>query len=166
MENKKNYFLKILNFFVFFILIIFETSGAVDISIKTAVPFILIPLLTAYSEFSTLSKSALAGFLTGASVDCVSADTFVFNTLVLMLLAVFVNLAANNLFNKNIFSALVMSLITAALYFVLMWAVFYLFSSTVEQSLTYLLGHALPSALYTSVFIVPFYYLYRYMFSL
>ena len=150
-----------ISFLLFFVFIIQNSADTINFSIKGVIPFILLPLLTAYSIFGKIRNCALIGFVTGACVDSVASGSRCFNTIMLMLIATFVCLAANNLFNKNIYAALVISLITATVYFSFHWLVFHAVGSTVKQSLEFLLSYSLPAALYTSVFIIPFFYLYR-----
>ena len=132
------------------------------LSIKTATPMLILPLLTAFSVFGSVYSAALAGFLAGACLDSVTSDAYCFNSIVLVLLAVAIQLCANNLFNKNIRSAAVLSLLTAVFYFTLKWLFFFAFGSAIADSTLYLLKYALPSAVYSAVFIFPFFYLYRY----
>lgn len=161
LEKKSHPGIFFANVFIFFLLIIFHTSELFDISIKTATPLLLLPLLTAFAIFEPVGASAAVGFITGAFLDSVADGSYCFNTLVLMLIGAFVSLFANNLFNKNIFAAAVLSLITCVIYYVLLWISFHLFGRTVYDSLAYLLSYAFPSAVYSAVFIFPFYFLYR-----
>ncbi|MEE1074606.1 MAG: hypothetical protein U0K93_03925 [Acutalibacteraceae bacterium] len=164
MLYKKNHpFIALLTFLLFFTVIILNTAGIFDLTIKNAVPFTPLPLLTAFCLFSDIKKSALAGFLTGACVDSVASGSYCFNTIILLITATLVCLTANNLFNKNIRAATVLSLLTAVFYFLFYWIFFHAFGMTVQQSLQYLLAYSLPSALYTSVFIFPFYIIFRYL---
>lgn len=152
----------IANVLIFFFVIFFHTSEVFNIGIKNATPLLLLPLLTAFSFFSGVGTAAVAGFVSGAFMDSVASHTHCFNTVVLMLVGVFVSLAADNLFNKNISAAAVLSLIASAVYYLLMWLFFHGIGNTVRDSLTYLLSYALPSAVYSALFIVPFYFIYRY----
>ena len=51
------------------------------------------------------------------------------------------------------------------IYFLLMWLFFYGIGKGAEQSAYYLFRIAVPSAVYTAVFIFPFYYLERTLFE-
>lgn len=160
--KKRNLYVSAANIFIFFFVIVFQISGAVDISIKTATPQILLPLLTAYAVFYPLPSCAVAGIVAGACLDGIVNGAYCFNTIVLFLISAAVCLAANNLFNKNIQSAVALSLITAAIYYLLQWQFFYAWGVPVGDSLGYLLSYALPSALYTAVFIFPFYFIFKF----
>lgn len=161
LEKKSHPGIFFLNVLIFFLLIIFHTSEFINISIKTATPLLLLPMLTAFAIFEPFGISATAGFIIGAFLDSVADGSYCFNTLVLMLIGGFVSLFANNLFNKNIFAAAVLSLISCIIYYVLLWFSFHLFGRTVYDSLSYLLGYGFPSAVYSAVFIFPFYFLHR-----
>lgn len=160
-NNVRNRLVVTVNILLFFLVTIFYLSDIADISIGNATPMILLPLLTAFSWFSTTKKAAFTGFLVGGCIDSVAHDSYCFNTITFMLIGVFVCLAANNIFNKNGRAAMVMSLITSVVYFTLNWAFFHAFGTSVEESFAYLLRYAIPSAVYTAVFIIPFYYLYK-----
>ncbi len=160
--KKRNLYVLAANIFIFFFVIMFQISGAVDISIKTATPLVILPLLTAYAIFYSLPSCAVAGIVAGACLDGITNGAYCFNTITLFLISVAVCLAANNLFNKNIQSAVALSLITSAVYYLLLWQFFYAWGVPVEQSLRYLLSYALPSAVYTALFIFPFYFIFKF----
>lgn len=149
------------NILLFFGVILFSGNDIIDISIKNATPLLLLPMLTAFSIFNSVTACALTGFITGALLDSVSSGTYCFNTIILMVLSVSVSLAANNLFNKNIRAAAALSLMTSFIYYIVYWLVFMAFGVEIQNSLIYLLEYGLPSAVYSAVFIFPFYFLYR-----
>jgi len=150
---------------VFFAVIFFQTSEIADISIKTATPLILLPLIAAYAIFAPLRYCVIAGLISGALMDSVTSKAYCFNTIALTLIAVFVCMASNYLFNKNIKSAVVLALITAGVYFIFLWLFFYSGTGSIEDSIGFLLKYALPSAVYSSAFIFPFYYFCRFLFN-
>ncbi len=151
----------ITNVLLFFFLIIFSCSGAVDISIKSASPVILLPLITAFAIFNNLTISAVLGFICGAALDSVSAESYCFNTIFFFVIAIAVHLASNYLFNKNFFGAAALCLLVCAIYFLSLWAVFYAFGVSLLDSIGYLLTHGAPSTIYSAIFIIPFYFLYK-----
>ena len=154
--KKKHPLIAFLTVFVFFAVIILNFSdGFSIISIKTATPFIILPVLCAYSLFSDIKRAAFAGFITGACADSC------FNTIALLIIGVGVCLAANNLFNKNIRAAAVLSLIVSVLYFGADWLIFHTIGFNMQHSLEFLFSFSLASAIYTSVFVIPFYFLFK-----
>lgn len=165
MPDKKRFIgIAVINVLLFFVLIILYSADTVNISIKNATPMLLLPLITAFSSFSDIKFSAIAGLVTGICLDSISSSTFCFNAVVIMLLSVAVYLLSNNVFNKNILAVATMSLIVCVTYFVIYWLVFCLFTLNIKDSISYLFGRSIPSAVYSAVFIFPFYYLYRYFY--
>ena len=162
MHKTKHPLITVLNVLIFFISLLFYYTGILPLSIKGITPLLILPILTAFSIFNSPLVSAITGLLCGVFMDANTLDSYCFNAIMLVVLGAFVSVASNNLFNKNIFSAMVLSLITAIFYFVLQWAVFEINNITTKDSLIYLLKYALPTAVYSAVFIIPFYYLYRY----
>lgn len=146
---------------LFFAAIFFQTSNITDISIKTATPLIVLSLLTAFAQVHSFKASAVAGFITGAFFDSVASNCFCFNTIAFLLVGVLVNAAANNLFNKNLLSAGVLALLASGSYWVCYWAVFHIIGRNMTDVITYLLKYAFPSAIYTAVFVFPFYFIYK-----
>ena len=162
MHNKRHIGILVLNILIFFLPLVFYYSGILTLSIKGATPLLILPILTAFSFFHTPLTCALTGLACGIFMDACALGSFCFNAILLLLLGVFVSLASSNLFNKNIRSAMVLSLITSAIYFILLWIIFHTKGVTLTDSLIYLLRYALPSAIYSALFILPFYYFFRY----
>lgn len=161
-SRKKQGKIIFLNFLIFFTAILLYGSVNIDLSIKNAYPFVLLSVLTAFCVFSKISYAAAVGFVSGIFIDSISSKSYCFNTIALMLLGVAVCLLANNIFNKNFKAVLVLCFLTALLYFFLYWLVFIAFSLKGTSNITYLLNYVLPSSFYTAVFVIPFYFLYRY----
>lgn len=161
MLRKRNWLFIAVNVLLFSAVILFETTGLVDISIKNATPLLLLPLITAFAVFSTVTQAAAVGLVCGAFLDSVSYGSFCFNSIALLVLSVLAYLIANNLFNKNLKSSIVLSLIISAIYFLALWAVFHTFGKTFVDSFGYLFRYAFPSAVYSAIFVIPFYFLYK-----
>lgn len=154
------------NLLIFFAVIMFDSNPLVDISIRNATPLIILPLITAFSVFGSSRVSAAVGFFAGALLDSTAGGTYCFNTICFFVIGIGVYLAANNLFNKNVYAVTALALITATLYYTIYWLTFMAFGVGIENSLIYLLSYGLPSAFYSTVFIFPFYYLYKYFYKL
>ena len=151
-----------LNIIVFFCLILFHGNFESALSIEHASPFILLALLTAFATYSEVGFAAVAGAVSGAFVDSIAAGSYCFNTIALMLLSVMVCLFSNSVFNRNLKAAVTLCFIISLIYFISHWLTFNAFKASAGDNIEYLLHSALPSALYTSVFIFPFFFLYRY----
>ena len=100
-KKKHHPWLFALNILIFAAVIFLHTSEIADISIKSATPMLILPLITAYSIFSDLKGCVISGLICGAFLDSVSHGAYCFNTLTLMFLSLFVYFMASNLFNKN-----------------------------------------------------------------
>lgn len=159
--KKTNPWIVILNIVLFATILFFDINAKIDITIRNATPLIIIPLLTAFSVFYSLEAAVVAGLFSGAMLDCVMAGSYCFNTVSLFIMGAVVNLAANNLFNKNMRGVAALTLITAVLYFVVYWLTFFAFQVSMKNSLIYLMSYGLPSAVYSSAFIFPFYWIYK-----
>ena len=162
LRKKFRPFIAILIFLIFFTVIVLDSTVFSYLTIKTAALFLPLPLLIAYSFFGNIKKVSIVGFLVGACADSVANGSYCFNTVMLMLIATAVCLLANTLFNKNIHAILVMSLLFTVFYFSTNWLVFGFFGNTPQLSMKLLLGYSLPSAIYTAVFILPFYFVFKY----
>lgn len=160
--KKKRILFGFFSFLLFFFSFIAHYTDSIDLSIKNAQPFILLPLITAFSMFTTPGTAAVSGLALGICMDGCAGGTVCFNAIAIMLAATFVSAAANNLFNRNIKSAILLSVIISLFYYILRWLIFYAFSSGSHDNLTYLLSYAFPSVLYTNAFIFPFYFIFRY----
>ncbi len=160
-DKKLKVTVSVLNIAVFIFIMLFQATGAISLSVKTATPLLFLPMLTAYASFGELKRTVLLSFFAGTVMDSVTARTYCFNTLIFIFIGVAVYLAANNIFNKNIKGVAVMALLTALLYFIVKWLVYFAFGVSINNSILYLLKYALPSAVYSAVFIIPFFYLYK-----
>ena len=162
MLYKKSHFkTNLLSSLIFFFLTVLQSSGVMPLKIGQASPLYILGLLVAFSVFSTAKAAAVAGFLVGAVLDSTAAEGYCFNTIALTVIGVAVYLFANNLYNKNIFAALVMSFLAAFFYFGLNWLIFNAFDISLTDGISYLFTFTLPSAIYTAVFVIPFFFIYK-----
>lgn len=161
MNIKKHPVIFTLNILIFFLSILFFYTDSLSISIKGATVLLVIPILTAYSVFHSPLRSSLVGLICGIFMDACMAGSYCFNAAILLLIGAMVSVISNNLFNKNIQSATVLSLITSSLYFVLQWIFFHTTNVNLTDNFMYLFKYAFPSAIFTAIFIFPFYYLYK-----
>lgn len=167
MQTKKRHpWIAFTSFLLFFLTFIIHYTDIIDLGIKNARPLIILPLLTAFAMFNKPLLSAAVGFLIGVCMDSGAAGALCFNAALLMLSAALISVFAESLFNRNIRSAILLCVLVSLVYYSLRWVFFYAFNSGVEDNLTYLLSYAFPSVLYTDVFIVPFYFLYKYFYRL
>lgn len=159
--KKSHPFIVIFTLLIFFAVIIADSAKGFNISIKTATPFLLLPLLLAFTIFADIKKSAFAGIILGACADSVASGSYCFNTIALLIIGTAACLAANRLFNKNLRATVVLSLLVAVIYFFAQWITFNSIGHSAKEGLEYLFRYSLPSAIYTSVFVIPFYFIFK-----
>ena len=166
MNIKKHPVIFTLNILIFFFSILFFYTDSLSISVRGVSPLLILPIMTAFSLFHSPVICAMAGLICGVFMDACMVGSFCFNAIALLCIGVLVSVTSNNLFNKNIQSATVLSLITSGSYFILLWIFFHTDNVSLPDNLGYLLKYAFPSAIFTAVFIFPFYYLYKHFHKL
>ena len=162
LTKSKKISIAFLKFLLFTVCILLFGSSVIDLSIKTAYPFIVLALLVASAVFSKLSHCAFAGFICGAFVDSITSGTYCFNTITLMLLAVAACLFSDNVFNKNLKATITLCFICTFVYYLCYWLLFIRPAISTTANPQYILQYAIPSSLYTTVFVIPFYFIYKY----
>ena len=163
-KPQKTFLLSLFNAALFLVLILFHYSGA-SIKISGANPMSALALLVAVIMFSGELGGVLAGTALGIVLDSVSATPTGFNTVTLIVISFSGTLISHYLFNRNLKSAIALCLICATAYFVARWLVCFAFAGDTEGSFYYLIRYAVPSAVYTTVFIIPFFFTEKYLFS-
>ncbi len=139
-----------------------DSTEILTLKIGTAHPILLIPLLVAVSMAAREWVGLIFGCMTGFLLDITAANTYCFNLVLFSLIGCVCGLFCSYLVNDNIYSALVLSLCSSFAYFIIKWLVFFVFVGNPE-SLVYLVNHTLLSAIYTSLFIIPFYYIIHFI---
>lgn len=153
------------NFLLFLILAFAHNTGFRPFTIGGANPFSVFALLIAFSMFATEWSSCFAGLFLGIFMDSGSANGSIFYTILFFLSALFVAVASRYIFNNNLRAAIVICLICSILLFGTRWLIFYGLNIGAAESIAFLFKSALPSAVYTTVFIIPFYYFERAIFK-
>lgn len=161
---KRPLYVAVINALLFFVLIILHYSG-VSVKIGNANAFLALALLVAVIIFSSELTGVLTGMALGIIIDSVSSTPIGFNAITLTVISFLVTLLSHYLFNRNLKSAMTLSLIFCALYFAARWLVTFAFAGDIKGSFTYLFSFAATSAVYTAIFIVPFFYLEKRLFS-
>lgn len=146
---------------LFFILFIITFSG-INLNIVNARPVILIPAIVTVGYYYGEWKGFIAGIITGVFFDSVAAESICFNTVLFALIGMITGVLITYFFNRNLSSAVVLSVISSFLYFAAKYFIFYLCRAN-DMSSEYLIFYALPSAIYTCVFIFPFYFLGKFL---
>lgn len=144
---------------LFFLFFLITYTDILDISIANASPMPLIPLIVTVGFYYGEWLGFSAGIICGIFVDAVTPHSVCFNTIFLLLVGCLTGALVKHLLNKNVFSAAVISLVSCILYFIL--KLIFCIKIARGETYTYLLLYALPSAVYSAIFLVPFFYLGR-----
>ena len=146
------------------LLYILDSTGILTFKIGNTHPILLIPLLVAVSMAAREWVGLVFGGLLGILLDITSADSYCFNLILLSFIGCACGLFCSYVINNNIYSALILSLSSAFIYFTLKWLVFYVFDGN-RDVFIFFVNYTLISAIYTALFIIPFYYLIRFISS-
>lgn len=163
MKRRRHPGIFLLELLCFALLFIQHYSLGLPLTVKNATPFLLIPFMVACAMFCDEWNAMLIGLVIGIFMDAAAANTLCFHSVFMLLLGFSVSRTVHYLFNSNIRSAIALSLISALAYFALRWLLFIAFKETATGNITYLLSFAIPSAVYTCIFIIPFFYFQRFL---
>lgn len=133
-----------------------------SLKIGTAFPVLLVPAVMVIACFLREWSGFIAGILCGIALDTVTNGTQLFNTLALMLLGVSAGLIFRLLLNRNIKAMIIVSVLGSLLFFLFKWLFLDLWAGD-PSAMQILIKYYLPSAVYTSLFAIPFFYYTRYL---
>lgn len=160
-KNRRNFTLA-LQSVALLIFAILHYSDLVSLKIANANPIPAISLLVAVCVFSGMWRGVTMAFIYGMFMDTVASDSVCFNTLTITLVVLVCAVLITYYFNRNVFAVMVLGVISSVGYFVLKWLFLFLIPGVAGQQY-YLFSYALPSAFYTAAFIVPFYYIGKFI---
>lgn len=129
-------------------------------SIGDAVPMLLLPLCISISMFFGENATLLCFLFAGLLTDSVSAHSSFFNTLFFVIIGVLCGRLASRVLNRNLKSALCLCTAVAFLYFFSMYLIFFAFGG-IHVNYDYFVTYLIPSAIYTALWIIPFYFLQK-----
>lgn len=158
MKNRKRFIAAFVNIMLLLAFFTLRYSGLSFLHIGRAVPLILLPLAISISVFYGENVGLLTGFFTGAFMDSVSSDSSCFNTLFMVMGCMACGLLSSRFLNKNLKASICLSVGISFAYFVLKYLIFFAFRG-LPVDYGYFTLYLIPSAAYTSVWILPFYFL-------
>lgn len=164
-DRKKLLILRLINTVFFVLLISFQYNSIFNIKILTANPMLPLSLLVAITIFSSELTAAISGLIVGIFIDSASSAPSGFHGIIFLLLGLAVSLTVRHLFNNNILSSIALCFLCGTLYYLVHWALFLAHNLSFIENLTYLMRTAFPSVIYTTVFIVPFYFLEKFLYN-
>ena len=158
--NKQNSgYLKIFLYAVLFLLChLFTYNPFSTLKIGNAVPFMMIAAVITVSFYYGEWWGFTAGIISGAFADAVTSNSFCFNAIFLLFVGTAAGLLLKQYLNHNIFSALTLSGVSCGIFFFIK-GLYFMADYGAIQGFEYLLLHSLPSAVYSALFIIPFYYI-------
>ncbi len=164
-SSRKNVFFVLFHIFAFAALFWVHYNGLFKLSSLHANPMIILAFLVAFSMFATELQAALVGLGVGIFADAFSSSGSVFHTLLFFILATVISVLVHYVLNNNFRCALMLIILSSACYYLFRWLFCYAFTESVNDSAGYIMLYALPSVIYTSLFIIPFYFLEKKVFS-
>ncbi len=147
---------------IFFVFYILTYTDILKLNIGNAAPQLLVSAVVAVAFFYGEWVGFISGLVGGIFADAVAAGTVCFNMITLMLIGLVVGLLINRYLNQNIFSAIILCALASFIYFFAHWLIFFVFNSHQGAS-QYFLCYSLPSAIYSTVFILLTYLPGRYL---
>lgn len=157
-KPKRHWGIALLQLSMFAFLFLLHYSGLLSVKALHANPLILLPFLVSFCMFSQELPAALTGMLVGIFMDAFSSSCSYFHTILFFIIGGTVSVLVHYLLNNNFRSGIMLSLVATLLYFILRWLFFHAFKEDIVNSTGYLMRYALPSVIYTNLFIVPFYF--------
>lgn len=149
--------------FIYFVVFLITRIPGLSLKVLGVTPILLIPALVCGAMFFKEVFSLAAGFFIGVLLDSVISQGF-FNTAVMSVLGLAVGIIASYLINQNVRAAIVLTLLSNVFYFGSRWF-FYILLGNEQQKLQYLIEITLPQVLYTTVYAIPFFYLFRFIYK-
>ena len=146
----------------FFIFILSRVPG-LSFTLFGITPILLIPALMAGAVYFKENFSLIMGIYVGVLLDSTTATGF-FNTATFTVIGFLAGILATHLLNQNLRAAALLTLIMSFLYYFAKWF-FYIFLGNEPQKLAFLLQISIPSCIYTTLYIIPFYYLFRFIYK-
>ncbi len=161
MEIKRRRFIAaFVNAIIIFAVFLLRFSDIATLQIGYAIPILLIPIVISVSIFFGENATLLSALLAGLLMDCAAADTSCFNTVFFVLGSTACGVMANRFLNRNLKAAVCLSLGLSFAYFVLKYLIFFVFGG-IAVNYDYFVLNLIPSAVYTALWIIPFYFLQK-----
>ncbi len=163
-DNKEKYGISVycvLGLNCFFLFILQRTPG-LSFKIGTATPILLIPMIVAVACFLREWAGFLFGLVCGIALDVFVGGSRCFHTVALLLIGALAGLLYHYFFNRNIKSAIIGGVCFSFAFCLARW-IYLCLAQGDSSAFLMLIRYEIPSALYTSLFIVPFFYYTRWL---
>ena len=145
-----------------FFLLIFQKTPGLSLTLGTATPMLLVPFVVVISCFLREWTGVFFGLFCGIGMDVFLAGSRCFNTIAMILVGTLAGLLYHYIFNRNIKSVIIGSIIFSFGFCFARWLYLCVFTGD-SSAFLMLIRYEIPSALYTAIFIIPFYYFIRWL---
>ena len=155
-EKYHPYIYGVLGLFSFLLFVLQRLSG-LSLKISTATPVLLLPLVIVIACFLKEWVGFWFGFASGVMLDIFMADSRIFNTIAFIVVGIGAGLLFHYFFNRNIKAVILGGLIICFVYFFFKWLFLSVFKGD-ASAFALLCRYEIPSAIYSAVFLVPFFF--------
>ncbi len=128
----------------------------------SVLPLPLIPLVVCIAAFNSEVTGFICGLCAGILMDIISPTVDGFNAIALLVIGLACGLLTEFLLNDRLLTTALMCVCACALYYFAYWMIVIMPHGYAHAGL-YLVRFSLPQLVYSSVFVVPFYYFARWM---
>lgn len=161
MTKNKHWGIRILCFVMFFFSLTLFGGSGFSLTLWGISPILVLSLLTVFSSHSSVTATVIVSLVCGIVTDSVSTEGYCFNTITFLILGLSANLLAEYVFNRNLKATVTLCFILTLIYYLAYWVIFSAFVLSSSESMRYLLQWCLPSALYTALLTIPFYFIFE-----
>lgn len=161
MNRKRAQFITVfVNLLLIIIAFLIRYSGSRFLCIGNATPLFLIPITLSIAIFYGENAGLFSGLLAGVLMDSSDSAVTCYNTFFFIIACSLCAVLASRVLNKNIKAALCLSGGMSFGYYILKYIIFYSFSG-ISVEYGYFTSYLVPSALYTALLLIPFYFLQK-----
>ena len=161
MTKKRHWGIKILCFIMFFLSLTLFGGSGFSLALWGVSPILVLSLLTVYASHSSVTLTVTVSIICGIVTDSVSTEGYCFNTIAFLILGLLANLLVEHVFNRNLRATITLCLILTLVYYLAYWVVFSAFVLAASESMRYILQWCFPSAIYTALLTIPFYFIFE-----
>lgn len=140
-----------------FFLFTLQRIPRLSLSVGTATPNLLLPLIIVIACFLKEWVGFWFGLVSGVALDVFASDSRLFNTIAFTLIGVAAGLLFHFLFNRNIKAVIIGGFIICFAYFLFKWLILTVFLKD-GSAFGVLFKYELPSAIYSTLFTIPFFF--------
>lgn len=143
--------------FACFFLFFFQRIPGLSLKIGNAYPLLLLPAVMVVGALLREWTGFVTGLVCGIALDTFQSGSSCFNTLAFIFIGAGFGLIFRYLLNRNIKSIILAGSVGSFLFFFVRWFFLVLLAGDTSAG-RYLFKYAIPSAIYTALFVIPFFF--------